>query len=116
MGSGFIDRTQRLVIRDRNYPCVVFWSLGNESGWGPNFAATGAWIKEYDPTRFIHYEGAQGPDSNDPATVDVISRFYPRVQEEYLNPGVKDNNMERPENARWERLLSIARRKATTAP
>ena len=114
--AAFIDRTQRLVIRDRNYPCVVFWSLGNESGWGSNFAATGAWIKEYDPTRFIHYEGAQGPDSNDPATVDVISRFYPRVQEEYLNPGVKDNNMERPENARWERLLSIAEKKGDNRP
>lgn len=114
--AAFMDRAQRLVIRDRNYPCVVFWSLGNESGWGPNFAATGAWIKEYDPTRFIHYEGAQGPDSNDPATVDMISRFYPRVQEEYLNPGVKDNNMERPENARWERLLSIAEKKGDNRP
>lgn len=114
--AAFMDRTQRLVIRDRNYPCVVFWSLGNESGWGSNFAATGAWIKEYDPTRFIHYEGAQGPDSKDPATVDVISRFYPRVQGEYLNPGVKDNNMERPENARWERLLSIAQKTNDNRP
>lgn len=114
--SAFMDRTQRVVIRDRNHPCVVFWSLGNESGWGPNFAATGAWIREYDPTRFIHYEGAQGPDSKDPATVDVISRFYPRVQEEYLNPGVKDNNMERPENARWERLLSIAQKTNDNRP
>lgn len=114
--AAFMDRTQRLVIRDRNYPCVVFWSLGNEAGWGPNFAATGAWIKEYDPTRFVHYEGAQGPDSKDPATVDVISRFYPRVQGEYLNPGVKDNNMERPENARWERLLSIARKTNDNRP
>lgn len=114
--AAFMDRTQRVVIRDRNHACVVFWSLGNESGWGPNFAATGAWIREYDPTRFIHYEGAQGPDSKDPATVDVISRFYPRVQEEYLNPGVKDNNMERPENARWERLLSIAQKTNDTRP
>ena len=114
--AAFMDRTQRLVVRDRNHACVVFWSLGNESGWGPNFAATGAWVREYDPTRFIHYEGAQGPDSKDPATVDVISRFYPRVQEEYLNPGVKDNNMERPENARWERLLSIAQKTNDNRP
>ena len=114
--AAFMDRTQRLVIRDRNHACVVFWSLGNESGWGPNFAATGAWIKEYDPTRPVHYEGAQGPDSKDPETVDVISRFYPRVQEEYLNPGVKDNNMERPENARWERLLSIAQKTNDNRP
>lgn len=46
----------------------------------------------------------------------MISRFYPRVQEEYLNPGVKDNNMERPENARWERLLSIAEKKGDNRP
>lgn len=114
--AAFIDRTQRLVIRDRNHPCVVFWSLGNESGYGPNFAATSAWIREYDPTRPIHYEGAQGKDGKDPAAVDVISRFYPRVQEDYLNPGVKDNNMERPENARWERLLSIAQRTNDNRP
>lgn len=114
--AAFIDRTQRMVMRDRNHASVVFWSLGNESGWGPNFAMTSAWIHEYDPTRPVHYEGAQGPDNKDPESVDVISRFYPRVQGEYLNPGVKDNNMERPENARWERLLSIARKKNDNRP
>lgn len=114
--AAFIDRTQRMVMRDRNHASVVFWSLGNESGWGPNFAMTSAWIHEYDPTRPVHYEGAQGPDNKDPESVDVISRFYPRVQGEYLNPGVKDNNMERPENARWERLLSIARKTNDNRP
>ncbi len=114
--ASFIDRTQRMVMRDRNHTSVVFWSLGNESGWGPNFAMTAAWIHEYDPTRPIHYEGAQGPDNKDPEYVDVISRFYPRVQGEYLNPGVKDNNMERPENARWERLLSIAHKTNDSRP
>ncbi|MBP5339076.1 MAG: beta-galactosidase [Prevotella sp.] len=105
--AAWMDRTQRLVIRDRNHPSVIFWSLGNEAGWGPNFAMTAAWIHEYDPTRLVHYEGAQG--SPDPSAVDVISRFYPRTQDEYLNPGVADSNMERPENARWERLLTIAK-------
>lgn len=115
--AAWIDRAQRLVIRDRNHPSVIFWSLGNEAGWGTNFALTAAWIHEYDPTRFIHYEGAQGDkDTSDPAAVDVISRFYPRTQDEYLNPGVSDNNMERPENARWERLLSIARDSSDTRP
>ncbi len=114
--AAFIDRTQRCVMRDRNHPCVVFWSLGNESGWGPNFAMTSSWIHEYDPTRPVHYEGAQGDDNCDPKYVDVISRFYPRVQDEYLNPGVKDNNMERPENARWERLLSIAQKTTDNRP
>ncbi|MBO7141307.1 MAG: beta-galactosidase, partial [Prevotella sp.] len=106
--AAWLDRTQRLVIRDRNHPSVIFWSLGNEAGWGPNFTMTAAWIHEYDPTRPVHYEGAQG--NPDPASVDVISRFYPRTQDEYLNPGVADANMERPENARWERLLDIANR------
>ena len=117
--AAWIDRMQRLVIRDRNHPSVIFWSLGNEAGWGTNFALTAAWTHEYDPTRPVHYEGAQGStnlssllsplSSKDPSALDVISRFYPRTQDEYLNPGVADNNMERPENARWERLLSIAR-------
>ena len=117
--AAWIDRMQRLVIRDRNHPSVIFWSLGNEAGWGTNFALTAAWTHEYDPTRPVHYEGAQGIGNPslregkgwapDPSSVDVISRFYPRTQDEYLNPGVADNNMERPENARWERLLSIAR-------
>jgi beta-galactosidase len=49
-----------MVIRDRNHPSVVFWSLGNESGTGPNHAAMAGWIEDYDPTRPIHYEGAQG--------------------------------------------------------
>ena len=120
--AAWMDRMQRLVIRDRNHPSVVMWSLGNEAGWGSNFAMTAAWTHEYDPTRPIHYEGAQGTGAEayglhgDPSSVDVISRFYPRTQDEYLNPGVKDNNMERPENARWERLLSIARDSSDQRP
>ena len=58
--AAWIDRMQRLVIRDRNHPSVIFWSLGNEAGWGTNFALTAAWTHEYDPTRPVHYEGAQG--------------------------------------------------------
>ena len=114
--AAFLDRTQRMVIRDRNHPSIILWSLGNESGWGTNFAATAAWIHEYDPTRFVHYEGAQGPDNKDPHSVDIISRFYPRTQDDYLNPGVKDADMERPENARWERLLTIARKTNDSRP
>ena len=58
--SSFLERGTRMVIRDRNHPSVVFWSLGNESGVGPNHAAMAGWIEQYDPTRPIHYEGAQG--------------------------------------------------------
>ncbi len=128
--AAFLDRAIRMVERDKNHPSVIFWSMGNEAGYGPNFAAISAWIRDFDPTRPIHYEGAQGnpvqyvgvagegpklvqigdeKDALDPDTVDVISRFYPRVQEEYLNPGIEPGSeVERAENARWERLLSIA--------
>lgn len=78
--KSFVERAQRMVERDKNHPSIIFWSLGNESGSGPNHAAMSAWIKEYDPTRFIHYEGAQGSPYNpvvpDPNYVDMMSRMY----------------------------------------
>ncbi|KAA6317495.1 Beta-galactosidase, partial [termite gut metagenome] len=104
--AAFLDRAVRMAERDKNHPSIICWSMGNESGYGPNFAAISAWLKDFDPTRFIHYEGAQSTPT-DPLTVDVISRFYPRVQDEYLNPNIAEENKERAENARWERLLSI---------
>ncbi|QDV74062.1 glycoside hydrolase family 2 TIM barrel-domain containing protein [Botrimarina mediterranea] len=112
----FMDRVVRLVERDKNHPSVIGWSLGNESGWAPNFAACAAWTKATDPTRFVHYEGAQGEP--DPAAVDVISRFYPRVRNAYLHPDLPQDPaaVERPENARWERLLDIADRRNDSRP
>ena len=105
--DAFLDRAIRMAERDKNHPSVIFWSLGNESGYGPNQAAMSAWLHEFDPTRPVHYEGAQGQP--DPSYVDVISRFYPRVKQEYLNPGILEgSDQERAENARWERLLDIA--------
>ena len=107
--EAFLDRAIRMAERDKNHPSVIFWSLGNESGYGPNQAAMSAWLHEFDPTRPVHYEGAQGEP--DPSTVDIISRFYPRVMQEYLNPGIPEgSDKERAENARWERLLEIAQR------
>ena len=107
--DAFLDRAIRMAERDKNHPSVIFWSLGNESGYGPNHAAMSAWLHEFDPTRPVHYEGAQGQP--DPSYVDVISRFYPRVMQEYLNPGIPEgSDAERAENARWERLLEIANR------
>ena len=113
--AAYLDRIVRMAERDKNFPCIFFWSLGNESGYGPNFAAASAWLHEFDPTRPVHYEGAQGDP--DPKTVDVISRFYPRVMDEYLNPGIPEgSDKERAENARWERLLEIANRTNDNRP
>ena len=116
--AAFMDRAVRMAERDKNYPSIVMWSMGNESGYGPNFAAISAWLHDFDPTRPVHYEGAQGTDGNpDPKTVDVISRFYTRVKQEYLNPGIAEGvDKERAENARWERLLEIAERTNDNRP
>jgi beta-galactosidase len=76
--AAFVDRAVRMVERDKNHPSVLFWSLGNESGMGPNHAAMAGWIREYDPTRPIHYEGA-GAEPRDPDWVDVVSRMYTRI-------------------------------------
>lgn len=116
--AAFLDRAVRMAERDKNHPSIVMWSMGNESGYGPNFAAISAWLHDFDPTRPVHYEGAQGVNgAPDPATVDVISRFYTRVKQEYLNPGIPEGeDKERAENARWERLLEIAERTNDNRP
>ncbi len=53
----FLERQVALVERDKNRPCVVMWSTGNESGWGCNFKEALRWIHERDDTRPVHYEG-----------------------------------------------------------
>jgi len=67
-----VDRMRRMVLRDRNRACVVFWSLGNEAGTGTNFAAMRKAAEAFDNTRPFHYEGEVNPASS-----DFISRMYP---------------------------------------
>ena len=54
----FLERGLRMVERDKNHPSVIVWSLGNESGYGPNHDAMAGWIRRRDPSRPLHYEGA----------------------------------------------------------
>ncbi|WBL23376.1 glycoside hydrolase family 2 TIM barrel-domain containing protein [Zunongwangia sp. HRR-M8] len=100
----YMERMTRMVERDKNHPSIIFWSLGNEAGSGPNHAAMAGWTHNFDITRPVHYEPAQGDprlegyldplDEGYPSTgdhshrfenpkdapyVDMVSRFYPGV-------------------------------------
>ena len=56
--DAFVERVQAMVERDKNHPSIILWSLGNESGYGANHDAAAGWVRGYDPTRPLHYEGA----------------------------------------------------------
>ena len=72
----YLDRIERTVERDKNHPCVVIWSLGNEAGTGVNLAAMAQWVRRRDPGRPVHYEGDYTG-----AYTDVYSRMYPHLAE-----------------------------------
>lgn len=80
----YVDRAKLMVERDKNHACVIFWSLGNEAGYGCNFKAMSRWIKSRDNSRLIHYEGANAElYANKIQQVDVVdmeSRMYPSVE------------------------------------
>ena len=60
-----LERNQRMVLRDKNHPSIIIWSMGNEAGFGPNFEACYRWIKSFDGSRPVHYERAEGNDFTD---------------------------------------------------
>ncbi len=91
--ESFVDRIRRNVQRDKNNACVVMWSLGNESGYGPNMEKAAAWIKEFDKEMLVHYESSIYQligYNNDISNIDVYSRMYAPTEaiEEYMNGGI----------------------------
>lgn len=74
--AAHMERMQRMVLRDRNHPSVIIWSLGNEAGDGPNFEKTYAWTRSFDPTRPVQYERAEKK-----AHTDIFCPMYADYRE-----------------------------------
>ena len=83
----YTDRMVRMVERDKNQPCVVMWSLGNESGFGRNHIHMARYAKERDPSRLTHYEGDYRHQADDENLLSLHSVMYPAIDwvTEYAN-------------------------------
>lgn len=92
--SAILDRITRMAQRDKNHPSVIMWSLGNESGASPIHVAAAAWLRGWDPTRPVHYEGGLGEDliatgerdiaasfARERSETDVIAPMYPEIHD-----------------------------------
>jgi beta-galactosidase len=78
--SAWVDRVSRMALRDKNHPSIIVWSLGNESGHGTNHEAAAAWLRRYDPSRPLHYEGAIRYDwTSDQGISDITCPMYPPI-------------------------------------
>lgn len=75
--AAYLDRARRMVMRDRNFPSVIFWSLGNESGYGANLEAEYSLVKSLD-NRIVHYEGAT--NAGKATATDLWSIMYPYLE------------------------------------
>ena len=80
--GAFVDRVSRMVLRDKNHPSVIIWSLGNESDYGANHDAAAGWVRRHDPTRPIQYEGAAKLDwaATDDAS-DIACPMYAPLED-----------------------------------
>ncbi|MBR6239755.1 MAG: beta-galactosidase [Clostridia bacterium] len=112
--DAIFDRIESNVERDKNAASILIWSLGNEAGYGGNFERAGRWVKDRDPSRLLHYEGAYHAHRYEPAEysakhlfsfnryerpsgkfdfsmLDMYSRMYPSPEEciEYAKKGDK---------------------------
>lgn len=97
--KAILDRQERLVKRDRNRTSVIFWSLGNESGYGTVMEEAAKYIKSMDSSRLVHYESIfqlehQEKGKDDETTLDVVSRMYASIP--WIKEFLQDKNEKRP--------------------
>lgn len=82
--NAYLSRFSNMILRDKNHPSIIIWSLGNESGHGSTHNAMYGWAKQFDPSRPVQYEGG---GSNTTAT-DIIAPMYARVESTIEDPAV----------------------------
>lgn len=97
--KAIMDRMERLVRRDLNRPCVVFWSLGNESGYSKYMERAARYVRSLDSSRLLQYESvAQYDDEkkgiDDETTLDVVSRMYASIP--WIKDFLKNDKEKRP--------------------
>ncbi len=93
----FFERVQRMVLRDKNHPCIFGWSLGNESGYGVNHDLAADWVRAYDPARIVHHEGAVKPG-------------WEQKENVYRQGGARANDFHDPMYPQIRDMIAFARR------
>ncbi len=85
-GNACVERMANMVERDKNHPSIFSWSLGNEAGYGPNYARMASYARDLDSTRLVQYLDKW--KERNPIT-DVVSPMYPSIQDmvDYANSG-----------------------------
>ena len=91
----FLERVQRMVLRDKNHPSVIAWSLGNESGYGVNHDLAADWVRSYDNSRVLHNEGA-------------VKMAWKQSHNCYDQGGERSNDMHNPMYPAIDQLVAFA--------
>eukprot|EP00405_Crypthecodinium_cohnii_P013196 CAMPEP_0206442070 /NCGR_PEP_ID=MMETSP0324_2-20121206/13619_1 /ASSEMBLY_ACC=CAM_ASM_000836 /TAXON_ID=2866 /ORGANISM="Crypthecodinium cohnii, Strain Seligo" /LENGTH=1304 /DNA_ID=CAMNT_0053909875 /DNA_START=80 /DNA_END=3994 /DNA_ORIENTATION=+ len=107
-GPSHMARVQRYVERDKNYPCILFWSLGNEAGNGVNHHSTYKWVKQRDPTRPCQYEHARiepGWSTEWLETIDSNTDIFCPMYPSQAKLGRYAKLVELPEDNEWKGRL-----------
>lgn len=92
--AAHVARVANMVERDKNHPSIIFWSLGNEAGIGPNFEKAAAWVRKRDPSRLISYLGwgTLGAEHRPNDYVDIYAPMYDslwKMRDYALDPAMK---------------------------